>query len=242
MGFNPDSRAEDSNPDMVLVAMGLPRGAASKVKAMKEASDAFLEGPGAVDKLDVNQVAQRMGKDVWGVRVSGLDAAQARSLIDGGCDFIVLDSLTTEAAVLNEEELGIVVTVGSDLGEQETRAVSELQVDAVLFSPAQRDLPLTVDKLIDIQRVLGAVDAHFLVEAPIGMGAADLEVLRNMGVAGIIADASAPEIVVELRSSIDGLPRRKPRPARGDALVPHHEVGAGDDMADLPDEEDDEDW
>ena len=240
MGFNPASSGQQSNPDMVLVARGLPDETGKKAKLVTDAADAFLEGPGSVDKLDVKDVAKRMEKHVWGVRAAEFDADQVRHLVDGGCDFIVFESMSTEAAVLNQEEPAIVATVSSDLGEQAIRAINDLQVDAVLFSPPQRDLPLTVEKLIDIQLVLGMVEMPFLIEAPLGMGAADLEVLRNLGVAGVIVDASPPEKIVELRSAIDGLPRRKPRPGRDDAVVPRQVFEAGHDTHEPPDEDDDE--
>ena len=242
LGFGLASRRQESSPQIVVVARAIPGEMPGKQLAEVRA-DAFLIGPESAEDPKLGKLAKQLEGRIWGVRLVEFNADQVRDLKEKGCDFIVFESMSTEAGVLNEEEVGVVATVDSELGELATRAIGELPLDAVLFSPPQRDLPLTVEKLIDIQVVVGLVDRPRIVEAPMGLGQEDLQALRDLGIAGVIVDIPPADVVATVKEAIDNLPRPKRRPTAGDALVPHAtppspEMPAPDDDGDEDDDED----
>jgi hypothetical protein len=242
IGFGPLSMRQVATPQIILVARLLP-GDLEKDPGLGEArADAFLVGPASAEDPALDALAESIRNRVWGVRLEDFDSAQAKQLSKRGCDFIVFESMATEAAVLNEEDLGKIVTVGSSLGEEVIRAVGELPVDGFLFGPALRTLPLTVQTLVDIQLVRGLVDKPFIVEAPLGLGQEDLEALRNLGIAGLIADIPPLDRIENLKEAADNLPKRRPRRRLRGALVPQAPAAAGpQDSGPDDDDEDGED-
>ena len=236
LGFARASGGQGPAPQIILVARLLPKDLAKAPGLAKADVDAFLVA------LDGEKLGAPKGlrERLWGGRLEEFSSAQVKQLTEKGCDFIVFESMDTEAAVLNEEDLGTIVTISSDLPEEVIRSTCELPVDAVLFSPSLRSLPLTVEQLVAIQRVRGLTDKHFIVEAPLGLGQADMEALRNLGVAGVIVDIPPLDKLSEVKGSIENLPRRKARPSQRDALIP--EVGARSaESAPVPEEDGDED-
>ena len=241
MGFGPASKSRSAPPQIMLVARVLTEDLEKDASLAEANVDAFLLGPPSAEGRQLDAAAKKIGKRPWGVRLDKFSAKQVSRLIKKGCDFIVFESMDTDAAVLNEEDLGTVVTLSHELGEEVIRSICELPVDAALFSPAQRTLPLTIDGLAKIQLVRGLTDKPFIVEAPEGLGQVDLEALRNQGIAAIIVDAPPLDRVAKVREAIDSLPPRKSGPSQRDALIPYAAAGQGSDV-DIPDEGDDEDY
>ena len=241
IGFGQASGREDASTEVVLVARVLTEDLAKNPRLAEANVDAFLLAPKSARDSTLGPSAKALGGRIWGVRLAKFSGAQVRTLLKKGCDFIVFERTETEAEVLNEDAVGTVVTLGSELAEEAIRATTELPLDAALFSPAQRTLPLTIENLIDIQRVLGLMDKPFIVEAPLGLGQGDLEALRNLGIAGLIVDMDSVGKIAELRGKIDGLPRRRRRGGRRNAILPLVADGQAGDQPD-PGEDDDEDF
>ena len=240
MGFGPAAGSQIAAPQIVLVGRVLPKDLEKDPGLADIKADALLVCLGPSKNPLPNKAAQKLKKRLWGGRLAKFSTTQVKKLMERGCDFIVFESMETEAAVLNEEDLGTIVTLNHDLGEEVTRSICELPVDAVLFSPAQRILPLTVEGLAKIQLVRGLTDKPFIVEAPTGLGQGDLEAIRNLGITGLIVDVPPKSKFAEVGKAIDELPRRKTGPVQRDALLPHTAAGHGEDVP-FPGDEDDED-
>ena len=234
MGFTRHSGGPDMAPQIVLAAR-LRADDLKKEPGLAEANaEAFLVAPSDED-TELSAVAESLGEQLWGVRLVQFSAAQANQLMEKGCDFIVFESMETEAAVLNKEDLGKIVTLGPDLGEEVIRSACELPVDGILFSPVRGTL--TVGSLVNIQRVRGITDKPFIVEAPEGLSQGDLEALRNLGVNGLIVDLTPLDKIEEVKGMIDSLPRRRPRRGHRDGVVPNVAAQTEGDLPG-PDEED----
>ena len=202
--------------------------------------DALLIASDSWDKRPLDRIAKSLGDRLWGASVGGLDEEQAQRLKAAGCDYVVFDAEATAAGVLNDEDLGKILALGPDLSEDVARAIQELPIDAVLFSPQEGLLPLTVQRLIDIQLVRSQVDKPFVMAMPSELGQPELEAFRNTDVAGLAFEISSADRVAELRETISNLPRRKPRARSRDAIVP--QVAAGFTRPEQGgEEEDDED-
>jgi len=94
---------------------------------------------------------------------------------------------------------------------------------------------------MDIGRIRGLLDAVFVMEAPGNLSGEELSALRDIGVAGLVLDLSAPDDVAKTREAVAALPRRKSKAPRGVALVPNRGPADAPDLPHDPDEEDDED-
>ena len=255
MGFSPASTRAEAAPEIVLVARVLPGPLAKVPELVDSDADVYSLGADLADEKGTDGAAKALKDRVWGVRSpEELRRSDGQKLAKKGCDFVVFGSWDTEATLLNEEDLGVVVTVRVTTTEKEGRfyavppmdeesvhALSEL-AHGLLLSPAIRDLPLSVETAVDIQRILSVVDKPLIVEAPEGIGPGDLGLLRNMGVAGLYVDLDRPEDlkrIAEVKKAIDALPRRRPRDGRRDALVPSTPTETPSSMPE-PDEDDDD--
>ena len=218
MGFGAAARKNTTNPAMVLVGRATLDELKKKATVQDSAADAFLveldEWPGeALDKA-----AEALKDKLWGVRIAQLDAEQLAHLKKLGCDFAVLDLGDTPAAVLNDEEFGKYLAIGPGLDEDTARAMHELPLDGVLYTPQDKLFPLTMRSLFELQKARSYVDKVFILAVPASVGQAELETLRNAGVAGLVADATAKKDLATTREAIRNLPKPKP-PKKGQALA-----------------------
>ena len=238
MGFGPATERGAERNQIVLLARVLSDVLAKDRSLTEAQADAFLVG-GNLDEAE--EVANALGDHTWGFRNTGLTAADASKLAESGCDFVVFESFESEAAVLNIEDLGVVVTVDADMDDETVHSLGALPVGAALVSPSLRELPLTVQTAANIQKLARLVGKPTIVEAPEGIGGQDIEVLRNIGVAGLIVDLDDTgdlDRIAKTREAIAKLPKRLPKSPRRDALLP--QVGfTADAGADEPDDDED---
>jgi hypothetical protein len=243
MGFGPPAGQDRHGSQIILVARVLSDELAANPGLGDADADAFLVAPKSADDATIDAIAASFEKSPWGVRLSEFSAAQASQLAAKGADFIVFESMSTQASVLNVEDLGVIATIEASMGDEAIRALSELPLDAALFSPSLRELPLSFETAIDLQKVLGLLNKPLIVEAPDGIEQRDIELLRNIGVSGLILDLHTKDDIDRIattQKAIDGLPRPKSGRTHGDALVPHVAAGPAA-SAPTPDEDDDED-
>ena len=168
-------------------------------------------------------------------------ADDAGALKEAGCDFIVFDAEGTSAAVLNDDDLGKVIAVGFDdpeFDEEEAKAIRTLEIDCALLTPPDGLMPLTIQKLLCIQKIRSTVRKRTLLNVPADTGKSELETLRNTGVAAIavtLTDAGGE--TQRIKDDIASLPRRRGQVGRGSSSP---SVGFGGGSATEDDEYDDE--
>ena len=218
MGFA--AGRQKTAPPILLIGRVIPESLAKSPTLADADVDAFLVADGPALEALANVLEDR----VWGVRASAFTAAYAQELAGKGCDYVVFESFETEASVLTQQqELGTIVTFTDEHDDETVRALADLPTDAALFGPGIREQPLTVKTAMALQKVLGALDKPMMAEAPDGIAQPDIELLRDIGVAGLIVDVDTKgdlDKVSGIRRDIESLP--KPRGPRGsrDALVP----------------------
>jgi hypothetical protein len=197
IGFAPTQ--SKPRPTMLLAALVAPNAAAP------EGADVLLVH-GAVQAPAANGAKQQPLRGAW--LDGAADAAQAR---DGGFDFVVFNGDEAPAAVLLEEETGLVMQAPDELPDSLLQALQWLPLDALLL---HWEGTLTVRRQLELQRVSGFSRKPlfiFLADEP---AAREMEALREAGVVGIVVDltqAGGEKRLAALRTAIDGL---RPRPKR----------------------------
>ena len=244
LGFGASKRNDQGPPAIVLIGRVMSDALAADAELGEGDVDALLVGIGKADKKTVRSVSKAAGKRLWGVQAGALDAEGVERLKDAGCDFLVLDPGTTSAAVLDDEDLGKFIPVDSKLEESVARAIHDLPIDGALFG-VEALLPLTVEKLIDLQLVRGLIDGPFIVSVPQEIGRGDLLSLRNADVNGLVLDLPKSDKIATLREAIAGLPQRRSRSSSSSPFVPQYGTAFSapshehDDDGDLGDDEPD---
>ena len=221
LGFAAATADDDAAPQIALLG---------RVAAADVVEDPGLAGADASALLVEtgfplpDAAAEALADGLWGARLSPSPAAytveQVEALVEQGCDFVVFESMESAASILNDEDLGRVVTLAADVDEETARAVADLPFDAVLLRPDGVKSPLALGDLVAVQRVRRLAGQPFIVETSEGLARADLEALRNLGVDGLIVGVPPLERAAETAEAIRSLRKRPSRRQRSNALVP----------------------
>ena len=212
MGFGPASRREEQVASIALVgeiSAGQLRTTGGAAEAGADATLVVLE---SWSERTLDRAAKSLEGQLWGVRLSDLDAERVERLKSAGCDFVVFDPATTSAASLADESLGKIVDLGSELVEDIARGIQNLPVDGVLWSPAENLLPLTVQRLMDVQMARALVDRPFVLRGVSEVGSPELRALRDADVTALLLDAAAADDIGRIKEEVSNLPPRSPRP------------------------------
>lgn len=147
----------------------------------------------------------------WGARVASLSEEEAQAYQQSGSDLLAFPLENTTASALDSEEMARILSIESEMDEQQFRAVASLPVDAFLVSMTQVSGPWTLKDLATLGSISRRVDKHVLVEVAQAPGKKDLEALRDMGVQGLVLDVGSvsSETLTELKQSLLDMPRPK---------------------------------
>lgn len=213
------SRQSAAIPSIALIGRVTAAELADDTGLADSPADALLVTLDASDSAAVGRVGDALGDRLWGARVGSASSDDIGVLKEAGCDFIVFDAEGTSATVLNDGDLGKVIAVGFDepeFDEEEAKAIRTLDIDCALLTPPDGLMPLTVQKLLGIQRMRSTVRKRTVLNVPADTGKSELETLRNTGIAAIaltLVDAGGE--VQRIKDDIADLPRRRSQSSRG---------------------------
>ena len=201
IGFSQEP--QKARPTLLLAA--LVNGSAKAAGA-----DMVLLRGGSARSKDAAQKEQLRG--LW--QKEGGDAAAAR---EQGFDFIVFSGDDAPAAVLLEEETGLVMQAQTDMSDSLLQAMQWMPLDALLV---RWDGPVSVRRQLELQRLSGFSRKPLFLFVENELQAPELEVLREAGVIGVVVDlARGGETALKnLRERIDNL-RPRPRRSRADRSI-----------------------
>lgn len=231
LGFSAAFDTLDSTPNILLIA-GVVFKKFKKDVLLADA-DAFLITVSSIDDIVLDSIGKSFGERVWGVRIVppiNFNLAHIKMLKQKGCDFIVFETMGTEATVTNEDDLGVIFTASHDIDESEALSLRDLQLDAVLYNPSLGNFPLTVQNLVDIRKAHRLFGGFLLVETSKNMGSTDIELLRNLGIVGLVSDVRGPRDIKQfsrLRSDIANLPHKKSKKRQRNAIAPEIQTKTG---------------
>ncbi len=243
LGFGNAARPEKV-ASMALVGMI----SGTKKATEKAALLAKIGADGAlIDGIDIDEVpddfTKALDKVPWGIRMQGLEAKHATTCKEKGCDFLAFEPDKAALTALEDEDTGYVLCIEPDMDEKFLRAIEDLPIDVVLLSAKAMEPPLTVQDLITISSVRGAFSKYLLLDVPGDLSTGELEGLRNIGVDGLVVNASSlsAKALEELRDRLLALPKKaRNRSTKPDAVLPRGAYGF--QSASPAEEEEDDDY
>ena len=209
-------------PDLLLVGCIHP-GDLPKIDVGKSSVEVFLLEADSLSQKLLISASKSLDGAVWGLRMRAIKGADVEGLKRAGCDFVVFEAAETEAAVLNDDDMGRFLSVASDLSDGDARAAHELPIDGVAVTIDAGSFPLKVATLMRVNQALMA-GASALVSGdfdPGSISTGDLEAMRGAGVTALVVPASDGPGLATLRKAIKGLPEPKGLNEGRMALIPH---------------------
>ena len=224
MGFGNVARAEKVPPMVLLGTLSDPGKSAqgASILAQIGADGALIEG------MSVEEIKEKLIKPLdkvpWGIGVQELVGEQTSHYREQGCDFVAFGPERTLLGALEDEDPAYILYIQPDMDERTLRAIEDLPVDAVLMSMKSVEPPLTLQHLITIASVRNEFSKYLLLEVTGVLTPRELEGLRDIGVDGLVVDATAhsAEELEGLRDSLLALSRRQRDKSRGslNAVLP----------------------
>ena len=224
LGFGMGARPEKVPSMALLGTLTDPKKAARGASTLAKigVDGALIDGTDMEGTLE--ELARTLGKVPWGIRVQGLSSEQAVKYREKGCDFLAFQPEGAPLGALGDEDTGYLLCIEPDMDEQSLRAIEDLPVDGVLLPLKSVKPPLTLQHLITIGVVRSAFTKYLLVEIPGALTAEELDGLRDIGVDGLVVDATARPVkeLEGLREGLLALPKRHRNKARhsSSALLP----------------------
>ena len=228
MGFV-TSAAEAATPPLVLV-IRLDADSAGLIKDTSDSADAVILQTNSVDKnkTPFKDLGKLQDSIPWGVQINGMSLEAVGSVRDAGCDYLVFGIEDTPAAVLNEENIGKVLSIGLSLEDYLMRVLEDTPTDAVVIEvePPER---LTVKDLMAYRSILSCVSKPVLVRTGMGIQEEELAALQNAGISGIVVEprnGRDMKLVSKIRKAIEALPPREAgEPRRVETLLAQSSPG-----------------
>jgi hypothetical protein len=244
MGFMLMSKAKVEKTQMLLIAELAAENwdmLADKLKAV----DALLLDVAKVDDLAIVEKACQVKEGApAGGWLKSSAAAVLKKALNTECDFMAF-SPAAPVTLTRKEKLGRIMEIDVNLTEGLLRAVGDLPLDAVITTGKASELALTMNRLMNIQRLVNAVNKPLLVGIPDNLSGPELQSLWDMGVGGVVVEVSDEKSagnLAELRAAIDKLEapafRKK---SKAMAILPRASVeSAAPSKHEEEEEEDDE--
>ena len=222
---------------MVLIA--LTTGSAEAKAALEAGADAVAirsEAGSAVAFLE----SLANAKHTVGVLSEALDEQGAAALAEAGCDFVISSLEKTESVAVDTERMGHILIASEGMEDNTLRAIAPLGLDGLYVERGPGGT--MVANQLGLVRLATFAATPLLVTVPAKASVAELRVLRDSGVGGVIApeNASAAELTALIKSLIAvPAPKKSRRDGAEMAIVPSAAAGHADHEEE-EEEEDDE--
>ena len=180
----------------------------------------------------------------WGIRSGTLTEDGAHAYQEAGCDVLAFALADTPVSAITSDDMARVLCLDSGVDERQLRAINPLPVDVVLIDVTGQTGSWTLGDLANITAISSRVNKYILISISQPPGEKDLEVLRDVGVHGLVIDvgSASMESLSKLKSDLQAMPRPQPgRKNRNTALLPNSVFAVDRTPAhEEPDEDDDE--
>jgi hypothetical protein len=226
LGFGAAKAAQE--PTMVLAARTADPAAAADLA--RRGADIVI--------VDLSGGVKPASADVpLGAAIAGKTADESTAAREAGYDFVVFDPDEATATALLDDQIGYVLALPKDLGDNETRTLESFQLDAIDVGEIKG--ALTVRRQIELRRIVGMARKPLMATVSADITSVELQALRDTSVVVVVAPHAAG--VEKLRKTIDALPARRARKDSDERPTPLVPVSASVGDGDEPEHDHDHD-
>lgn len=203
IGFTRTAPAAGSSHVLVIAEVTDAAGARTAVEA---GADALLH-TGDTDALAA--VVQAAGTTPAGCRLEDASPDSAAAAVEAGADFFLFDAARSDARSLLQRDVGHVLLLDGSPDEDGLRALSPLDLDAILVPPPPA--AMTVRDQLSLRRVADLVRAPLIVPLSAAVGASALEVWRDSGAPAVLLASAAAEALPAILEAARAVPPPRER-------------------------------
>ncbi len=206
-------------------------------KSTAEAQAALDAGADAVvfDAGDAAAAAAAMtgiasDKVAVGAIVNALSEADAKTLREARCDFVVSSLESTDSAAVDTEAMGQLVLANLDMDDNTLRALGPLGLDGLFVRRGSGSM--TLAQQLGLVRVASFASTGLVVTVDPGASVAELRVLRDSGTVAVVAPAGASaDDLKKLSETLKAVPAPKKGKREGNdiAILPSVRAGGEDE-------------
>ncbi len=209
---------------------------------VQRSSDSLINKLSAADTIIINDIKQLSPDIPWGFAAEKVSREEVDKALTAGADFVVLAA--DEEVLPPDKNTGKVLQLDASVSDILLRAVNELPLDAVLVTgDNETGTAITWRKLMQFRRFSGLVSKPVLVFIPLEVSSAELQLIWEMGISGVVVNvktASDVNLLNKVREMIGGL--QHPSPKKKERLIPFLPQGSAPTAKpEEPDEDDDDD-
>jgi hypothetical protein len=190
--------------------------------ALAKADALILDIARADDVADLEKASQVKDGPAAGGRLKATSAGTLKKAINSGCDFVII-SIQAPINVTRDEKLGKVLEVSTGLTDTLLRTVGELPVDAVIAIEKEVEDVLTLNRLMELQRIVFLINKPLLVSVPLSFNSEELQALYDTGVSGVVVEVTEPkdaEKLADLREAIGKIKKTARKKDKMGAVLP----------------------
>lgn len=215
MGFGRARAQKKAASMLVLGEVGVDEGGEA-VMARASKMDALIVRLGATAELPEG-LDESLKDRLWGASFGAATGEQMDALAKAGCDFVIVESRQSPAAVLRDDEMARGLPIRLGISEEEARPLEDLPIDLLVVQSDPAWWPLTVERLVHLQATVSMVSKHILLKVARCPPREDLPLVRDLPIDALIVDLTSvtDSDLDEIRSAVDELPPRKPRAEKG---------------------------
>lgn len=209
---------------------------------VQRSNETLVNKLSAADAIIINDIKQLSPDILWGFTVEKVSTEDVDKAIEAGADFVVLPA--DEAVLSPDKNTGKVLQLDQSVSDILLGAVNELPLDAVLVNgDSETGTAITWRKLMQFRRFSGLVSKPVLVFIPPEVSSAELQLIWEMGISGVVVSiktASDVNLLNKVREMINGL--HHPSPKKKERLIPFLPQGSTPAAKpEEPDEDNDDD-
>lgn len=206
MGFNL-SKAASEKPRMQLIAYIQSENSA-RFTAVQDSVDAVLVEVSKADDLEsLDKVCQSKEKTIGGGWLKVSASGTVKKAFGAACDFMVFPPATA-VNLIPKEKLGCILELDAALSEGLLRAISDMPVGAVLIFAKEVENTLTLNRLMQVQRVAYMVNKPVITGISAAYSEIEMQALWDAGVSAVVVeltDDKSLDKIADLVKIIDKL-------------------------------------
>jgi hypothetical protein len=214
----------------MLLIMALPQKDSVAWLAKAEVDAISIHSPDLEQGAQtLRQVASSVGDVPCGLWPEAITEEGTKQLKEAGGDFLIFESSTAPAILLQEKELGKVLKVDLPQDEGLIDVINQLPIEVVLLEIQGAGEVLTLADLIYCQWLADLVDKPLLVATQQELTDKEIRSLWEAGVDGVVVEIKEKqyqERLTRLSQAIKALPPRRKRRGERRVMLTHLESGS----------------